>query len=278
MTNATRTPAAPAVVAAYGSKVIAALEGAWAALQANHPDLPDVVIITSTGHGQKWGHTHHQRWTAAPVPVTGLAQEPDGDRRMTEVFIAGERLACGATDTFQTMVHEAAHVLADARGVKDTSRNNQYHNRKFVDLATELGLHWPAGREPDKVIGFSAVELTEETADRYSDQIHALAESIQLYLALPSFLVALLGLSNGSAGRTGTDGGQSGGGAGTGGLTVPPRKPRGTAKNRNNPVASCGCDTPRTLRISRKMLDLGDITCGLCGDPFAIREVDGEEA
>jgi hypothetical protein len=50
-----------------------------------------------------------------------------------------------------------------ARGVKDTSRDGKYHNkREFVALAGELGLAWPEGQRPHLVIGFSDVQLTEQ--------------------------------------------------------------------------------------------------------------------
>jgi hypothetical protein len=35
-------------------------------------------------------------------------------------------------------VHEAAHGLANTRGVKDTSRQGRYHNKRFRALAEEL--------------------------------------------------------------------------------------------------------------------------------------------
>ncbi|WP_219419925.1 hypothetical protein [Pseudonocardia nigra] len=39
-----------------------------------------------------------------------------------------------------TLLHEAAHGVATTRGIKDTSRQGRYHNRKFAELAEELGI------------------------------------------------------------------------------------------------------------------------------------------
>ena len=39
----------PRTIAEHGSRIIAALEHAWAAIQDQHPDVPDVVIVTGAG-------------------------------------------------------------------------------------------------------------------------------------------------------------------------------------------------------------------------------------
>ena len=43
----------PRTIAEHGSRIIAALEHAWAAIQGTHPDVPDVVIVTGAGSNQK---------------------------------------------------------------------------------------------------------------------------------------------------------------------------------------------------------------------------------
>ena len=99
-------------------------------------------------------------------PVTRLEGCP------IPLFIAGECLAEGPSQTLQTMLHEAVHALAHVRGVKDTSRGGKYHNkREFVALAGELGLAWPQGQQPHSVIGFSEVQLTEPTLADYADTL-----------------------------------------------------------------------------------------------------------
>jgi len=66
--------------------------------------------------------------------------------------------------------HEAAHALADRRGIKDTSRQGRYHNRRFKRLAEELGLHV----DHDPTLGWSPISLPDTTAQQYASAIAAL--------------------------------------------------------------------------------------------------------
>ena len=132
----------PRIIEQHGSRIIAALEHAWAAIQDQHPDVPDVVIVTGAGSNQKGtpegyqlrGHHWPERW---------VLDGQDG-QRAPELFIAGELLAAGGRAVVEVMLHEAAHALATRRGIKDTSAaGNRYHNKRFVALAAELGLRGP---------------------------------------------------------------------------------------------------------------------------------------
>ena len=52
----------------------------------------------------------------------------------------------------EVMLRKAAHALAVVRGVRDPSaEGNRYHNKRFVALATEIGLAGP--KRPEKVAG-----------------------------------------------------------------------------------------------------------------------------
>ncbi len=109
----------PRTIAEHGSRIIAALEHAWAAIQDTHPDVPDVVIVTGAGSNQKGtpegyqlrGHHWPERW------VLGGQDQP----RAPELFVAGELLAVGGRAVVEVLLHEAAHALATKRGIKDTS-------------------------------------------------------------------------------------------------------------------------------------------------------------
>ena len=71
------------------------------------------------------------------------------------------------------MLHEASHALAVVRGIKDCSaEGNRYHNKRFVALAAEMGLRGPD--PPEKVIGWSDCQITDETAAAYADVISAI--------------------------------------------------------------------------------------------------------
>ena len=77
--------------------------------------VPVAVILLGAGdenpRALKWGHWSPARWL---VPTEG---------HRSEVLIAGESLSRPARDTLGTLVHEAAHGLAWARKIKDTSRH-----------------------------------------------------------------------------------------------------------------------------------------------------------
>ena len=157
----------PRAIEQHGSRIIAALEHAWAAIQDQHPDVPDVVIVTGAGSNQKGtpegyrlrGHHWPERWVL----------DGQDEARAPELFIAGELLSAGGRAVVEVMLHEAAHALATRRGIKDTSAaGNRYHNKRFVALAAELGLRGPD--MPDKITGWSDCTLTGQAAyEGYAD-------------------------------------------------------------------------------------------------------------
>src|SRR5215213_5123107 len=207
-----------------GSGLIAALEQTWADIRRRTPELPEVVVVTGTGLSS--GAVH----------------------------VAGECLAEGPRQTLQTMLHEAVHALAHVRGVKDTSRGGKYHNkREFVALAGELGLAWPQGQRPHPVIGFSDVQLTEQTMADYADTLAYLGAAIRLYRDT----FRRLGLLGGQGtGHEGGAAGQDGDG----------QQPTGKAGERFK--VACGCQPPRSFWIRAKQYTPGPITCGVCGQDF----------
>ena len=104
-----------------------------------------------------WRGHHHRRGQPAARRPRGLpaARPPLASRWVTttieerdgELFIAGELLAAGGRAVIEVMLHEAAHALAAARDIKDTSaEGDRYHNKRFVALAAELGLRGRTGR------------------------------------------------------------------------------------------------------------------------------------
>src|SRR6266536_1425208 len=259
---------AMATPAASGSSLIAALEHTWATIRRLRPELPEVVFITGTGlrHATassvdaKWGHFGAQRWVQGrPQPTTppateagqgaGLHVQPD---RKPELFVAGECFAEGAAHTLVTILHEATHALAHVRGVKDTSRQGKYHNRRFVELAAELDLEWPTGAKAHPVSGFSEVRLSEVAAILYADTIAELDAAITLHLDT----FRRLQLTGDGQPDPGTTPPEGDGGDGEGGKTF----------NRSKLV--CGCYPERSIRVSPKQAERGPILCGVCGGEF----------
>jgi hypothetical protein len=243
----------------HGSRIIAALEQAWAAIRDRHPEVPDVVIVTGAGSNQKGlpegyrlrGHHWPERW------VTDRADR----RRMPELFMAGELLAAGGRAVLEVMLHEAAHALAVVRvpPVRDTSaEGNRYHNKRFVALATEIGLAGPA--RPEKVIGWSDCRITDETAAAYGDVISAIDSA-----RLPF-------LPDGVPDSNDGDGGGEDQGDGDGGGEDKPKKRGG-----RRVAVECACQPPRRLFPTPKQIEDGPIICGLCRAPFEAPEVDDDE-
>jgi hypothetical protein len=149
------------------SLLVAALEHAWAAIRARHPEVPEAVLVVasgSSGRRLKWGHFAAGRW-----------QHADGQH--PEVLVGGEGLARGAREVLATLLHEAGHGLADARGIPDTSRGGRYHNHRYAALAQELGL------EVAQVggIGWSVTTLPEATAAAYAPVLAELEDRLVLW-------------------------------------------------------------------------------------------------
>ncbi|MFI0425118.1 hypothetical protein [Spongiactinospora sp. 9N601] len=252
----TTTPAAPAD-REHGSHIITTLERAWAAIRARHPEIPRVVMITGQGRDGRWinwGHYAAGTWRAAD------------DRREHELFVSGELLGLGGTRVMQTLLHEAAHALADVRGITDTSSGGRYHNKRFVALAVELGLTGPASPAP--TIGFSDCAITAATVATYREHIDALDAERLPYLDSPA--LALLRPPAPTGGQDGQDGGQdhAGDDAGDGGRDDDVA-PRGQGRDGKRLAVLCGCTPPRRLQVTPATWERGAISCGPCGQDFA---------
>jgi hypothetical protein len=152
------------------SAVVAALETAWAAIHHRHPNVPPAVMVlapagpTKPADGMRLGHYASLRWQ-------------HGDQQMSEVLVSGEGLIRPPTDILVTLLHEAAHGLADVRGIQDTSRQGRWHNKHFAMLAGELGLI--ATR--DDRLGWSPCHLGPGTAARYTAELAELESAMSAW-------------------------------------------------------------------------------------------------
>jgi hypothetical protein len=152
--------------------MVAALEQAWADIQDRHPEVPAAVLVLGAGStgvagGLKLGHFAAMRWHR-------------GTDRLPEVFIGGEGLARGPVGVLGTLLHEAAHALADVRKIKDTSRQGRWHNARFKALAKELGIE--VAKDPR--LGWSPTTVSDTACDDYADTITALGAALRLYRAI----------------------------------------------------------------------------------------------
>ncbi|MGE0728518.1 MAG: hypothetical protein AB7O92_07920 [Acidimicrobiia bacterium] len=215
------------------STVVAAAELGWRAIQQHHPDLPDVVIVLGTGveRGRlvKLGHWWGARWEAA------------GEHR-GEVLLAGEALHLPVEDVFEVLLHEAAHGLNAARGVKDTSRGGRYHNARFKATAAEVGL----AVEQLPPYGWAKTSLSPAALERYAAEIETLRDAIRIARRIDQRSV---GAGTNGPGDTTDRGGASEGPGRSGSIAL-----------------SCGCG--RRIRMAPSAAAQGAVLCGRCGSQF----------
>lgn len=211
------------------SGLLAALERCWAAIQATHPELPDVVMLLGAGaDGRRIptaGYFLEARWVAHQA-------------RRAEVMIAGELFAGGGAVIMGELLHEAAHAIAHARRVPDTSQFGNYHNKYFARVAGELGLRV----EHEKNFGWHNTAMLPETVERYAAPI-ADIEAVQR----ASRQLHRAGPDPRSSRKAGDD------------------QPKRARLFRVALVCAC----PRRITAAPGVLGLGEILCGACKSPFA---------
>ncbi len=152
------------------AELLAVLEGCWSAIRSRHAEIPPVILVVASGSpsgskkSMKWGHFASLRWQ-------------HGDKVLAEVLVSGEGLKRPAEQVLTTLLHEAAHALADVRKIKDTSRQGRWHNEKFAKLARELGL----SPVKDDKLGWSPCTLTEDTAKNYEASLGELRTALRVF-------------------------------------------------------------------------------------------------
>lgn len=223
--------------AATASALVRACEDAWADIQSHHPELPPAVIVLGTGveRGRlvKLGHWWGGRWLA------------DGEVR-GEVLLAGEALHLAPSEVFEVLLHEAAHGLNAARGIKDTSRGGRYHNQRFAATAREVLLTVKA-LPP---YGLARTVLSDNASARYENTIARLSEAMRIVRQLERNVG--IGIEEGQGGVGGRLDG-----AGRAGDDNRPRGPL---------TATCECG--RRLRMAPGVFAAGPVLCGRCGAEF----------
>jgi hypothetical protein len=148
------------------SLLLACLERTWQAIRQQHPEVPEAVLVVASGTEGKrlnLGHFAAHRW-----------QVHGADRH--EVLVGGEGLHRSPLDVLGTLLHEAAHGLAQARSIQDTSRQGRYHNARYAQLAGELGLD--VQQQPP--IGWSRTTVPKPTANGYAAELEQLAAALVL--------------------------------------------------------------------------------------------------
>ena len=221
------------------SDLVGACEAAWRSIQAHHPEVPPVVMLLGTGveRGRlvKLGHWWGGRWLA------------DGDVR-GEVLLAGEALHLQPEAVFEVLLHEAAHGLNAARGIKDTSRGGRYHNARFKRTAVEVGLTV----EQMDPYGFANTAVRADTAERYVEEIAHLTAVMRIARRIPGSALA-----EGRFGGEPQDGQEAG----------------AAEKEERQKVKPAECSCGRRMRMAPSVLAQGPVMCGNCGTEFEVDRV-----
>ncbi|MEQ8272366.1 MAG: SprT-like domain-containing protein [Deltaproteobacteria bacterium] len=177
--------------------------------------------------GNVLGHFAALRWQA---------KGKHGEGAVHEVAVIAEHLNRKAEDIVETLIHEAAHAMNFARGIRDCS-SSQHHNRRFKAAAEELGL--VVERVPH--YGYALTRLPFETADTYAAPITELAKVLAYRRS--RFATSPTGGSSDTANTT----------------------PKPSSRSRK---ATCACGF--IIRVAKATLAQTTIRCDSCGHAFEL--------
>lgn len=141
--------------------ILDALNMTLRSIRAAHPEVPNVVLVVGTSSSKAHGHFHARTW--------------DGGQH--EVMLSGQSLQRGAKATLATLLHECAHAMGHARGIKSTSRQGRFHNEAFKALAEELGIDVMK----DSQHGWTITLLPASAAKQYRIELAAIAKALKTY-------------------------------------------------------------------------------------------------
>jgi len=144
------------------SPLLIALEKSYESI-AKKTGAPKATLVISRKTGNTMGH-----WTS-------LAVWSNGQDKYNELMISGDYLDRTSEELLGTLLHEIAHAINTAKGVKDCS-SNQYHNRNFKNEAEALGLNtkFSDGR------GFATTTISEEGLNRWAKELELIKNAKNL--------------------------------------------------------------------------------------------------
>lgn len=86
-------------------------------------------------------------------------REGSDDDGFYEINLCAEYLARPFDAVCETLIHEMAHLYANEKNIKDTSRNGSYHNKKYKEIAEQHGLNV----QQDSKYGWTITTLNGQT-------------------------------------------------------------------------------------------------------------------
>lgn len=261
------------------SAIVGEIERLWQVIRARHPDVPRATFTIGSGtlnnpSGIKFGHFGAARWQIGSSELRA------------EVFLAGELFArsfaalvvegvdpndapafVGPEKQFPlvpvavlaVLLHEAAHAVAAARGIKDTSRGGRYHNERFKAIAEELGLTV----RKDGAHGWRNTSIAPVGLEAFGFALAQL-QGVAVGFRLPERAVRPTKGDDGAIGVAEPVDEDDGDGDGDEGDAP--------AKRRGRLTLICACR--RRIAVAPRVYELGPIVCGVCRAPFV--DVDAE--
>jgi len=217
------------------SHAVRVLEKLLGVIRTKHPDVPDVVVVIATGREQgtrKLGHFAYDTWAV---------REKRGRSVRDEILLAAEGLSEKPEMILMIIIHEAAHGVAKARHVKDTSRGYRYHNERYKAIAEEMGLRVERVEE----YGWAMTEMTAKTFKEYKQLTAAVfPQGLRKALTFDQFR---------REPKPDLD---------------EPDKPENDRSGGKRVSLACKCQNPRRILLSRSVAERGPIICGVCDNHF----------
>lgn len=95
--------------------------------------------------------------------------------KLKEINLGAESLRRPVSEVIATLMHEMVHYYCHVQGIKDVSRGNTYHNKRFKEEAEKRGLiiGYSAG------VGYSLTQPSQSIADLVRDL--GWQDKLQLY-------------------------------------------------------------------------------------------------
>lgn len=116
-------------------------------LFASEVEKPVIAVLPDTTKSAYGWCTTQKIWKSA-------------EEEYYEINICAEHLNRPIKEVCATLIHEMVHLDNIKKGIKDTSANGRYHNKKFKDTAEKHGLII----EKDARYGWTITKLKDETA------------------------------------------------------------------------------------------------------------------
>jgi len=149
---------------AAATRLVGTLNRAWWAIVTRHPELAAVTVSVAAVGEQREGSTVRPRRSAA--------RALDADIRVSREALRG-----GSIKVLGALLHQAAHSLAGVRGLKVVSRQGRYHNRRFCELALEVGVV-PSARTG---FGWSTTSVPPTAANEYATVVADIEHALPLW-------------------------------------------------------------------------------------------------